>query len=82
MCDRILVIDNGIRTYESDVNYLKKMVKACEENRSKGYPCELLVEEMMKKENNIKLLRELREKDVVLCNMYKELDTIMKQCKK
>jgi hypothetical protein len=74
MCDKAVSLGNGIRAYESEVDYLKKLVKACEEDRSKGYPCELLTEQIMKKEKDIEIFREAQKKYVALCNLYQQID--------
>jgi len=76
MCDRIVMIDNAIRTTESDMHDLKKMLKACEKNREKKYPCELISEQIHKKERDIEVFQEMREKNVALCNLYKELNNV------
>lgn len=75
MCDKILVIDNGIRMYESDLHYLKKLLKTCQENKSKGYNCDLISEQIHKKEKDMEDLRDFQSKNVTLCTLYRNLET-------
>jgi hypothetical protein len=74
MCDQILVIDNHIRTHESELHYLKKLLTICQENQSKGYKCELISEQITKKEDGIKMYTDLRIKNVELCTLYHRLE--------
>jgi hypothetical protein len=74
MCDRILMIENGIRTTESQLHYFKKLLKVCEENKSKGYNCALISEQLSKKEKDMELFIELRKENVALCNLYHQLE--------
>jgi hypothetical protein len=74
MCDQILVIANNIRVYESELHYLKKLLKTCQENKSKGYNCDLISEQISKKEKNMENFREMQIKHVELCTLYRNLE--------
>lgn len=74
MCDQILTIDNGIRTCESNLNYLNKLLKICQDNQSKGYNCNLISEQIGKRENEIENLKEMQRTHVTLCTLYRNLE--------
>ena len=71
MCDNILVVDNKIRTCESDLHYLNIMLTLCD--KSKGYKCELISEKINEREMEITRLREEQIKNVELCTLYRNL---------
>lgn len=75
MCDRILTIENNIRTTESQLYYFKKILKVCKEHQSKGYNCALIAEQLYKKEKDMELFIELRKESVELCNLCQQLES-------